>query len=390
MLFLSIARYLKSGNIITGNPGRKTADKVSINALPVCLIILHLLSASCNQTSGNNTGEAGLDSILMTTSPTGENIRYMVLQETKFSKELLANGKLSSTRKADLKFKTSGIIKEVLVHEGEHVQTGQLIARLDEETAMASFNAARLSYEQAVLDYEDQLLRSGFKINDTARLPADIKAVARLRSGLGRAVLSLRQMENELKETRLLAPFPGIIANLKAMPFNNSNSYEYICSLIDDSHMEVSFKVLEQELSFIRRSGLVTIRPFSQRGESGVMARVQSINPLVDGAGMIEVKALLSDGGHRELLDGMNVRVHVQQQLVGQLVVPKEAVLDRQNRKVVFTLVDTLAQWNYVEISGENSSQYAISKGLKSGDKVIYEGNFNLAHEKIIHGAKEQ
>ncbi|SHN25201.1 efflux RND transporter periplasmic adaptor subunit [Chitinophaga sp. CF418] len=373
MLFFSIARRSKSGNIISAS-----------------LFALSVLNASCNQTSGNSAGESGLDSVLMGVSSVEESIRYMVLQETKFSKELLANGKLSSTRKADLKFKTPGIIKEVLVREGEHVQAGQLLARLDEESAIASLNAARLSHEQAVLDYEDQLLRSGYKINDTARLPADIKAVARLRSGLGRAILNLRQVENELKETKLVAPFSGIIANLRAMPFNNSNSYEFICSLIDDSHMEVSFKVLEQELPFIRRSGLITIMPFSQRGESGVIARVQSINPLVDGAGMIEVKALLSDGGHRELLDGMNVRVHVQQQLAGQLVVPKEAVLDRQNRKVVFTLVDSLAQWNYVEIGGENSSQYAISKGLKSGDKVIYEGNFNLAHDKIIHGTKGQ
>ncbi|MCF6407500.1 efflux RND transporter periplasmic adaptor subunit [Chitinophaga filiformis] len=390
MLFSFSARYSRPDNIIADRPGRTSKGKVHLNTLPACLIILYLFGSSCNQTSGNGTGEPGLDSVLMGISTVDENIRYMVLQETKFSKELLANGKLSSTRKADLKFRTSGIIKEVLVHEGQHVQVGQLLARLDEESAMASFNAARLSYEQAVLDYEDQLLRSGYKISDTARLSADTKSVARLRSGLGRAILTLRQAENELKETKLVAPFSGIIANLKAMPFNNSNSYEFICSLIDDRRMEVSFKVLEQELSFIRRSGLVTIRPFSQRGESGVNARVQSINPLVDGAGMIEVKALLSEGGNSALLDGMNVRVHVQEQLSGQLVVPKEAVLDRQHRKVVFTLVDSLAQWNYVEISGENSSQYAISKGLKSGDKVIYEGNFNLAHDKIIHGAKGQ
>lgn len=353
------------------------------------IIGLSLFITACSQTSGS-TVDTGQDSVLMGNMGSEEIPRYFVLNESKFNKELVANGKLSAIRKADLKFKTAGVIKDIQVIQGQHVQAGQLIARLDDETALLALNAAKLSYEQGILDYEDQLLKSGYKPGDTANLPPEMKAIARLRSGLKRATINLQQTENELRDMQLVAPFSGTVANLKAMRFNNSSNFEYICSIIDESFMEVNFKVLEEELPFIRSAGTVTIKPFGHREGAGYIAKVQSINPLVDAGGMIAIKAVLQETKQTELLDGMNVVVFLQQQMNKQLVVPKEAVLDRQNRKVVFTLVDSIAQWNYVEIGGENSHQYAISKGLKAGDKVIFEGNFNLAHEKVVHGAREK
>ena len=38
------------------------------------------------------------------------------------------------------------------------------------------------------------------------------------------------------------------------------------------------------------------------------------------------------------------------------------------------------AKWNYVDIERENSSEYSIVKGLKVGDKIIINNNFNLSH----------
>lgn len=348
-----------------------------------------LFITACSQTNGS-TINTEQDSVLMTSTNIEETPHYFVLSESKFSKELIANGKLNAIRKADLHFKTAGLIKDIAVIQGQHVQAGQLIARLDDESALLALNTARLSYEQGILDYEDQLLKSGYKIGDTANLPPEMKAIARLRSGLKRASINLQQTENEMRDMQLTAPFSGTVANLKAMRFNNSSNYEYICSIIDESLMEVNFKVLEEELPFIRSTGTVMVKPFGHREGTGYVAKVQSINPLVDAGGMIAIKAVLQGTKQTELLDGMNVVVFLQQQMNKQLVVPKEAVLDRQNRKVVFTLVDSIAQWNYVEIGGENSHQYAIAKGLKAGDKVIYEGNFNLAHEKVVHGAREK
>jgi protease secretion system membrane fusion protein len=50
------------------------------------------------------------------------------------------------TKKKTVQHLTGGLVKEVLVGEGDHVKEGQLLVRLDEAVARANFEAARQRY----------------------------------------------------------------------------------------------------------------------------------------------------------------------------------------------------------------------------------------------------
>ena len=85
------------------------------------------------------------------------------------------------------------------------------------------------------------------------------------------------------------------------------------------------------------------------------------------------------------LTDGMNVRVAVRQKIAGQLVVPKSAVVIRDNLEVLFRYKEGRAQWTYVHTSLANSREYVVeanrdrSAELDPGDLIIVSGNLNLA-----------
>ena len=72
------------------------------------------------------------------------------------------------------------------------------------------------------------------------------------------------------------------------------------------------------------------------------------------------------------------------------LVVPKPAVVLRDNQEVLFKIVGGKAYWTYVKTLLENSDSYAViahpDKGatLEPGDTVIVSGNLNLAHESGV------
>jgi hypothetical protein len=90
-------------------------------------------------------------------------------------------------------------------------------------------------------------------------------------------------------------------------------------------------------------------------------------------------------------MDGMNVKVLVEKEIPGQLVVPKSAVLLRDNQEVLFKCTrDTVAFWTYIQTTGENTSSYSViahpDKGatLEPGDTIIISGNLNLAHESRV------
>ena len=103
---------------------------------------------------------------------------------------------------------------------------------------------------------------------------------------------------------------------------------------------------------------------------------------------MIAVTAVLKQTGN--LLDGMNVQVLVETAVPEQLVVPKSAVVLRDNQEVLFKKVNGQAYWTYVKTGFENSTSYTViadpEKGgtLEPGDSVIVSGNLNLAHESEV------
>lgn len=146
--------------------------------------------------------------------------------------------------------------------------------------------------------------------------------------------------------------------------------------------MHLVFHLLETELSCIKTGQTVELTPFALPGES-FRGTVTSINPAVDDKGMIRITATVPNPNHR-LMDGMNARVLLKNTIPNCLIIPKEAVLYRQNRQVVFIYEEGKAIWKYVETSHENSTHVAISDGLEEGMEVIVENNLNLAHESLV------
>ena len=145
--------------------------------------------------------------------------------------------------------------------------------------------------------------------------------------------------------------------------------------------MEVQFSVIESEYSFLSRNMPVGIIPFTDDSIQ-IKGNISNINPQVDDTGMIKVTATLHNNGR--LIDGMNVKVVIRKPVPDRLVVPKEALVIRQGKDVIFIRQDSLAIWKYVTVDSENSTSISIKEGLEAGDLVITGGNVNLAHETIV------
>ena len=300
-----------------------------------------------------------------------------------FPLELVSNGKLVSLRKASLNFKTSGVVDSIYFRNGQIVQKGELIAKMENTMEKLDYEQAKLRLERARIDRLAEIV--GHKVG--AQKPEDVSPDAlrrfNMKTGYNEAVLSTQQAEMRYNYTRLLAPFTGRIANLETKPNNTPKAGEPFCILMDDSRFEVIFPVMESEISRLSTGQEITMKPFFM---DSVYYRgtISEINPLIDERGMVSVKARV-DNTDRKLVDGMNVKVFIRDKVPGCLIVPKEAVVLRNNRQVVFTLLnDTLAKWNYVFTGLENSQSYSITEGLNPGDTVITIGNLNLAHHARI------
>lgn len=352
-----------------------------MNALKVMSfhwVLFCLIITSCNQKRSETITEED-EKEYAVVNEDKQKVTVMVLRYCDFNKEIISNGKLVAFKKADLNFRSSENVTVVYVSNGDRVVKGQVIAKLDDFILTNTLKQTLNQVERAKIDLQDILLSQGFNNKDIDNVPEKIFKTARIKSGIDKAESDLEMAEYNLCASVLRAPISGIVANLFSKENNLSNQGEKFCTIIDDSQFEAEFPVLESELASVRKGQTVRIIPYSF-GDVTVKGEITKINPVVDQNGMVRVNAVCNNTG-QNLFEGMNIKIILEERVPHQLVIPKQAVVLRSEKQVVFTFASGRAKWVYVKTGLENISSFSITEGLQEGDSVIYEGNLNLAHD---------
>lgn len=345
-----------------------------------CLVVGVL--TACSGASTQQAEQEGVATVLP--AQTNEvTVERLTIRE--FNHELVSNGKVTAREYADLYFRSAEMVAHVWVKNGQRVRRDDKLAELDLRRLNNRLKQQENALAQASLEMKDVLIGQGYAPDQLERVPEELMKLAAVKSGYEGAKAQLEATQQELQEATLTAPMDGVVANLFSKPHGMSNTAEPFCRIISTAGMEVDFTVLESELPLIQVGDRIEVTPYAattgtQRGS------ISEINPLVDENGMVRVKARIDGKG--QLYDGMNVRVCVRRSVPRQLVIPKEAVVLRSGKQVLFTLKDGKAMWNYVHTGLENLTEYTLvnweADGLKEGMEVITSGNTNLAHEAPV------
>ena len=282
----------------------------------------------------------------------------MQLKLQTFQKQLLCNGKLAAIRKAELQCSKPGeILQKVTVTNGQYVAKGTILCISDTRDRKADVEKAKHDLERAKVELQDKLISLGYD-NDVTKVPADVLHRAEIVSGFYTAKFQLQAAQKSLYECELRAPFSGRIANLEARANQPGTKF---ATLIDDSFFEVDFRILEAELSFVKKGQTVKVTPYVNEQDT-YWGTVTEINPTVDDKGMVMVTAKVKNNSSR-LIDGMNVKVIVERAVPKMFVVPKEAVVERDGYHVIFIYNKETkrALWTYVDIAYSNLTSHAIT-----------------------------
>lgn len=310
-------------------------------------------------------------------------VKAQVAREDQFNLELVSNGKAEANRKATLNFDVADVVKKVNVKNGDRIRKGDIIAEVDDEKAKQTLEDALLSLKKAVLDLKLSIINEGFKtLDDTIKLTALRKEAMYLQCGYTSSLKAFEKAEKEYTLIKTRAPFDGIIADLEAKPYNQTSVYKSLCTLIDDSKMEVVFNVLETEIGNLHSGMEVEITPYANHKYT-LTGKITEVNPRIDENGMVKVKAV-TDNQQRILVDGMNVSILIKRQIDHKIIIPKSAVLPRQGKKVVFVYQKGKAMWRYVTTGYENSTEVSVEEGISPGDTVIYDNNLGLSHMNTV------
>lgn len=320
--------------------------------------------------------------------------------------DISASGYVASRRRSIIAPQIPGRLLEILVEEGQPVQQGDVIARLDpsdaevalqqaragQDTAEARLHAAEAALIKAKRDLERAraLARSnaisvaGVQDAATNRNAAQAELNA-AKSGVAAAEEVVSAAQLQLDHTVVRAPFTGTVVRkiagegaVLAPAAISEAEVGGIVEMVDLQALEVEAEVSEEQLGRLKEGqpALVFLDAFPDRV---YRAHAGTVRPAIDKAKATAVVKVEFDSPPEGALPDMGAKVSflnrpVDDQMLREgprLRVPATAVVERNGGPVVFVLENGRARAVPVQTAERLGDEIALVKGPAPGTSVV-------------------
>ncbi len=351
-------------------------DKLLNKDVYFLVIVISIVMSSCfNQTSDDGVQEAKSEKGQINVT----QVKTIIALRRKLEYEIKTSGKIESMREVQTQTKIPGVISRIFHGNGDFVKKGEIVIQMDDTKYKLNLEKAKALLEEKKIEFETQIL--GFKSLDKERLTL-IRNNVRHSSGLAAAEASYNLAKLEFDGVTIRTPIGGTISDLLIKEGNPVRIDEVVFLTHDPSSLIVSCGVLESDVFSLAIGQKATVGyPFDET--MSLTAVVSSINPRVNlKTGLINIQLTLDQS--LKLLPGMNVVIKIKVPKKTGIVVPKEAIVIRSGKKVIFTLEDGFAKWNYVKTGSETGKEVEIVTGIDENQHVIISNNLQLAQNTPV------
>ncbi len=317
---------------------------------------------------------------------------------------LNASGYIVAQRKAAVASKMTGRLTALLVEEGNRVQKGQILARMENADVAAvkgqvtaNLANARAMLKQAAVERDNlaqehdryQRLIAGGYVSQSdydmihTRYLRSQEAVKAAQAAVESATAALSGAEANLDYTLIRAPFDGVVLTKNAdvgdivTPLGaSSTSKAAVVTLADMDSLQVEVDVSETSITLIKVGQPCDIQ-LDALSDKRFRGAVHAIVPTVDRAkATVLVKVRFLDKDARMLPD-MSAKVSFlsrelkSEELQARLAVSQSALVRVNEKNIVYLLSDNKVRETDVTTGGKLGDFQEVTAGLKPGDRVV-------------------
>ena len=272
---------------------------------------------------------------------------------------------------ADVIAKVEGEIREILVEEGDQVEKGQILARLDGDRLRLELNESRARLNKMERDFErnKELREKGLlSEGDFEKIRYDLEALE--------AAFNLASLE--LDYTYIRAPIPGVISERYIKLGNTVRVGESMFRVTGFDPLVAYMHIPEREFRRISAGQPVAIDIDALAGKDFI-ASVTRVSPIVDpGTGTFKITIEIHDETLR-IKPGMFGRMSIVfDRHENVLQIPRSAVIEDMGSETVFVVEDGKAVRRIVQTGYGEKGMVEIVDGLGDTDDVIVVGQVGL------------
>jgi membrane fusion protein (multidrug efflux system) len=277
---------------------------------------------------------------------------------------------LEAPNEAQVVAKTSGVLLQLLVEEGDAVKAGQVLARIDPDRPRLELQRA----DAMLKKLQAEAARSK-ELFERKLVAADVYERIRFDIATQQAAYDMAKLE--LSYTNIVAPIDGVIAQRMVKQGNLIQLNSTLFRIVDATELDAVLNVPEKELATLSAGLEATMEVDALPGKP-FTGRIDRVSPVVDaGSGTFKVTVRFASQG--VLKPGMFGRVGViHSQREDALTIPRTALLEDAGESAVFAVRDNKAVRVPIQLGYVNGELAEIRSGLSEGDSVVTAGKVTL------------
>ena len=333
-----------------------------------------LVVAGCNRGADASTTEETAAPVIAV-GP--ENVSVVALQTIQSGPTI--SGSLAAEKEATLRAEVPGPVVQTLVEAGQRVVQGQLLARIDEagiRDASLSARSTLASAQSAATNAARELERAQTLVAAGAIAQRDLEgaqtANTAAQAQLAAARAQVSAAEKNLSNTRILAPFTGVVALRQVSAGDVVSPGAPLFSIIEPGSMRLEAAVPAEQLASVRVGAPVTFTVSGYPGRT-FSGRITRVSPVADPTTrQVQILATIPNPGSA-LVGGLFAEGRVATESRQGLVVPANAVNERGVAPTAMRVKNGTVEAVTVQIGLRDpaTETLEVRSGLTAGDTVL-------------------
>ncbi|WP_038052866.1 efflux RND transporter periplasmic adaptor subunit [Thioalkalivibrio sp. ALJ1] len=291
-------------------------------------------------------------------------VRTSVVEPRTFETRVESLGTVEARESVTVTASVTERVVEVLFDDGDEVEAGQLLVRLDAEEERAAVREISVQVDEARRELE----RVRDRVADGV---VTQQQVDQQRSRLSEAEARLAAAEARVANREIRAPFSGRLGLRQVSPGALVSPGTPVVELDDVATVKVDFAVSERHAGVIDLGRVVHGR--SAQGE--FEGQVSAVSNRMDVSTRTLIVRARVDNPDLVLRPGMLVNVRLSLDPVDRLAVPEGAIRQVADQHFVFRLTeDETVERVRIRIGRRDPGYAEVLSGLDPGDVVVSEG----------------
>lgn len=282
-----------------------------------------------------------------------------------------ATAAITTDADAPVTARVAGELVELLVEEGDSVQSGQILARLDGERLRLEMLAAKADLARARKEYERNIglhKRGLISASMFEGLKYDLDALE--------ASYKLKQLNYGYSNIR--APIAGIVSAREIKPGQSISAGDIVFRVTETSELLAYLQIPQKQLPKFQAGHTAAVRVASMPGTSFGAAIVR-ISPTIDTRNGTFRATVSIDNENGDLAPGMLGRFTIAyERHDAALIIPAAALINDDEQTSVYVVSDGAVAKRAVETGIETDGKVEILDGLSEHEQIVVVGHGSL------------